>query len=74
MSAKPPHSNGLIYLLIAVTLMADIAGCSMRYQPPASAALTNSINQSTEEDLQAAGVDDAFMDAEFCPHSAGTTN
>jgi hypothetical protein len=74
MSAEPPHSKGLIYLLMAFTLLADIVGCSMRYQPPASADLTNRINQSTEEDLQAAGLEDAFIDVEFCPHSGDTTN
>jgi hypothetical protein len=66
MSAEPP-ANGFIYLLMAVTLLADIAGCSMRYQPPASADL-NDINQPVDHALQAAAVEDAVVDTEFCPN------
>jgi hypothetical protein len=68
MSAEPSHSNNVLYVLMAVTLLADIVGCSMRYQPPASTDL-NYINQLTDADLQAATVEDAVVDTEFCPTS-----
>jgi hypothetical protein len=52
---------------MATTLMADIAGCSMHYQPLAFADLNN-INRPADEDLQAGAVEDA-LNTEFCPHS-----
>jgi hypothetical protein len=68
MSAEPSHSNGVVYLLMALTLLADIVGCSMRDQPPASTDL-NKIDQPTDEDWQAAALEDAVVDTEFCPNS-----
>jgi hypothetical protein len=74
MSSEPSKSNAIIYVLMGLTLLADIVGCSMRNRPQASVELASeAAGNATETELQNATIDE-LLNTEACEHNRVTAD